>query len=79
MQRPVGTGCNSGLSHKMADQALPSASACMPPLLKGRDGNRGRANDLERGDLTSKDWDGILSSIFLVPKKDGGHADQLST
>ena len=61
----------------MADQALPSASACMPPLPKGRDGvssDRDRANDLERGNLKKTGIeDGFLSSIFLVPKKDGAH------
>ena len=58
MQQPVGIGCNPGLSYRMADQALPSESACMPPLLKGRDGissDRDRANDLERDNLTSED------------------------
>ena len=61
MQRPVGPGCNSRLSNRVAGQTLPGASPSLPPLLERRDrvsGDGGRENDIQRGDHPSGVWDG---------------------
>ena len=66
---------NSGVPRRVVETAPPVGHTTLPSLLQGRDGVsrvRNSANG-SRGCYLS-DREGFLSSIFLVPKKGGGHS-----
>lgn len=75
----VGPACNPGIPHRVATLPSSEGPASLPPILSGRDGVSGvrYKSDAEKQAISQvgahSEWQGFLSSIFLVPKKDGRH------